>query len=233
MIGRLARLEQTVDAALGAYDATAASRAMIEFVDDDVSNWYVRLSRGRFYDVDGDDNRAAFATLHEVLTSVCRLLAPFAPFVTDWMHRELTGESVHLAPFVAPRAGAASDLDAPMAAIRTLARLGRAAREEVGIKVRQPLARMVCVAPGVPESALVPLVPLLASELNVKRVDFATSADELVTLQAKPNSAFSEKGSARRRRWRLRRRARSPANSSAPSSMARRWSLAWRGSRTN
>jgi isoleucyl-tRNA synthetase len=186
MIGRLARLEQTVDAALGAYDATAASRAIIEFVDDDVANWYVRLSRGRFYDVDGDDNRAAFATLHEVLASVCRLLAPIAPFVSDWIHRELTGESVHLAPFVAPRGAAAPDLDAAMAAIRTLARLGRAAREEVGIKVRRPLARMVCVAPGVPESALVPLVPLLASELNVKRVDFATSADELVTLQAKP-----------------------------------------------
>jgi isoleucyl-tRNA synthetase len=186
MISRLARLEQTVDAALGAYDATAASRAIIEFVDDDVANWYVRLSRGRFYDVEGGDNRAAFATLHEVLSSVCRLLAPIAPFVSDWIHRELTGESVHLAPFVAPRAAVASDLDAPMAAIRTLARLGRAAREEIGIKVRRPLARMVCVAPGVSESALIPLVPLLASELNVKRVDFATSADELVTLQAKP-----------------------------------------------
>ena len=186
MISRLARLEQTVDAALGAYDATAASRAIIEFVDDDVANWYVRLSRSRFYDVDTDDNRAAFATLHEVLVSVCRLLAPIAPFVSDWIHRELTGESVHLAPFVAPRGPVATDLDAPMAAIRTLARLGRAAREEVGIKVRRPLARMVCVAPGVQESALVPLVPLLASELNVKRVDFATSADELVTLQAKP-----------------------------------------------
>jgi isoleucyl-tRNA synthetase len=186
MISRLARLEQTVDAALGAYDATAASRAIIEFVDDDVANWYVRLSRGRFYDVEGGDNRAAFATLHEVLSSVCRLLAPIAPFVSDWIHRELTGESVHLAPFVAPRAAVASDLDAPMAAIRTLARLGRAAREEIGIKVRRPLARMVCVAPGVSESALIPLVPLLASELNVKRVDFATSADELVTLHAKP-----------------------------------------------
>ncbi|HEY2163417.1 MAG TPA: isoleucine--tRNA ligase [Gemmatimonadaceae bacterium] len=186
MLSRLARLEQTVDTALGAYDATAASRAIIEFVDDDVANWYVRLSRSRFYDVESDDNRAAFATLHEVLASVCRLLAPIAPFVSDWIHRELTGESVHLAPFIAPRGPAASDLDAPMAAIRTLARLGRAAREEVGIKVRRPLSRLVCVAPGVPESALIPLVPLLASELNVKRVDFATSADELVTLQAKP-----------------------------------------------
>jgi isoleucyl-tRNA synthetase len=187
MISRLSRLEQTVDAALTAYDATTAARAIIEFVDDDVANWYVRLSRARFYDVEGVENRAAFATLHEVLVSVCRLLAPIAPFVSDWIHRELTGESVHLAPFVSPRAAVSSDLDAPMAAIRNLARLGRAAREAIGIKVRRPLARMVCVAPGISESALVPLVPLLTAELNVKRVDFATSADELVTLDAKPN----------------------------------------------
>ncbi len=186
MISRLSRLEQTVDAALNDYDATSASRAIIEFVDDDVANWYVRLSRNRFYDVDGDENRAAFATLHEVLVSVCRLLAPIAPFVSDWIHRELTGESVHLAPFVTPRGPVSPDLDAPMAAIRTLSRLGRAAREEVGIKVRRPLARMVCVAPGVLETGLRPLVPLLAAELNVKRVDFATSADELVTLHPKP-----------------------------------------------
>jgi isoleucyl-tRNA synthetase len=74
-----------------------------------------------------------------------------------------------------------------MAAIRTLARLGRAAREEAGIKVRQPLSRLVCVAPNVDDHALAPLVPLLEMELNVKRVDFASSADALVTLEAKPN----------------------------------------------
>ncbi|HEY4304293.1 MAG TPA: isoleucine--tRNA ligase, partial [Gemmatimonadaceae bacterium] len=74
MIGRLSRLEQTVDHALETYDATTATRALIEFVDDDLANWYVRLNRSRFYDVDSDDNRAAFATLHEVLVSVCRLL---------------------------------------------------------------------------------------------------------------------------------------------------------------
>ena len=92
MISRLAGLERAVDAALEAYDATTAARAIIEFVDDDLANWYVRLNRARFYDVDADDNRAAFATLHDVLVSVCRLLAPFAPFVSDWIHRELTGE---------------------------------------------------------------------------------------------------------------------------------------------
>jgi isoleucyl-tRNA synthetase len=188
MITRLARLENVVDDALTVFDATTAARAIIEFVDDDLANWYVRLNRARFYDTETADNRAAFATLHEVLVSVCRLLAPFAPFVSDWIHRELTGESVHLAPFVAARAEAVEPtLDAAMDAVRTLSRLGRAAREEVGIKVRQPLQTMVCVAPNVPDDALEPLISLLGLELNVKQVELARSGDALVTLEAKPN----------------------------------------------
>ena len=188
VLGRLSQLQRTVDDALEGYDATAASRAIIAFVDDDLANWYVRLSRARFYDVDTADNRAAFATLHEVLTVVSRLLAPFSPFVTDWMHRQLTGASVHLAPFGGDRTHAVdAELDAAMAAVRELARLGRAAREEAGIKVRQPLQKVVCVAPGVSMRALEPVVGLLASELNVKEVQFAASGDALVTLEAKPN----------------------------------------------
>jgi isoleucyl-tRNA synthetase len=188
ILSRLATVERAADAALLDYDATAAVRTILEFVDDDVANWYVRQSRKRFYDVDTADNRAAFATLHEVLTVVCRLLAPFAPFVTDWLHRELTGESVHLAPYVRG-SGTTSDtaLETTMASIRTLATLGRAAREQAGINVRQPLARMVCVAPSANADSLAPLLPVLASELNVKRVEVATSADALVTLEAKPN----------------------------------------------
>jgi isoleucyl-tRNA synthetase len=188
LVGRLATVERKVDEALQNFDATTAARTIIEFVDDDLANWYVRLNRSRFYEVDGETNRAAFATLHEVLACVCRLLAPICPFVTDWIHRELTGESVHLAQFRCERAEAVDPtLDAAMDAIRTLSRLGRAAREEVGIKVRQPLSRMVCVAPSVPEAALQPLVSLLEAELNVKRVEFAASGDALVSLEAKPN----------------------------------------------
>jgi isoleucyl-tRNA synthetase len=190
VLGRLAALERSVDQSLHQYQATDAARAIIEFVDDDLANWYVRLSRSRFYDVDGDDNRAAFATLYDVLVSICRLLAPIAPFVTDWMHRQLVGSSVHLSSFVPDeRAVPVADagLQKAMTAVRTLARLGRAARETAGIKVRQPLARLVCVAPNVDDRALAPLVPLLEMELNVKRVDFASSADALVTLEAKPN----------------------------------------------
>ncbi len=170
----------------------------MNFFDEDVSKWYVRQTRHRFYDVEDEDNRAAFATLHEVLTVTCRLLAPFAPFITDWVHRELTGGSVHLAPYTRSQPGAVDvDLERAMSHIRTLATLGRAAREEAGVKVRQPLGRMVCVVPlsGVvsrgavarAESMLEELSPLLAAELNIKNVEFISSADDLVTLEAKPN----------------------------------------------
>jgi isoleucyl-tRNA synthetase len=163
-----------------------------------VSKWYVRQSRHRFYEVDGPDNRAAFATLHEVLAVTCRLLAPFAPFITDWLHRELTGESVHLASFTRGQAGAVDvDLERAMAHTRTLATLGRAAREEAGVKVRQPLSRMVCVVPLTPvvykgaearaEGLLDALSPLLGSELNIKKIEFISSAADLVTLKARPN----------------------------------------------
>ena len=176
MISRLARLERAVDASLEAYDATTAARAIIEFVDDDLANWYVRLNRARFYDVDGDDNRAAFATLHEVLVSVCRLLAPFAPFVSDWMHRELTGESVHLAPFVAPRT---EPVDAN-------ARRGDAGRPDArpagprgarggGDQGAAAACRGWCASRRTcPKPRLSRSCRLLAAELNVKEVELAT-----------------------------------------------------------
>ena len=188
ILSRLATVERRVDELMLGYDATAAARALIEFVDDDVANWYVRQSRKRFYDVEGADNRAAFATLHEVLVVVCRLLAPVAPFITDWLHRELTGGSVHLAEYVRASAPASdAELEGVMNAVRTLATLGRGAREQAGINVRQPLARMVCVAPAVPEGALRELLPVLAAELNIRMIELATSGDALVTLEAKPN----------------------------------------------
>ena len=188
MLSRLAIVEREVDASLEAFDATAAAKALMNFVVDDVSNWYVRRTRSRFYDVSTDDNRAAFATLHEVLVVTCRLLAPLAPFVSDWMHRELTGTSVHLAPYrratPGPRDAA---LDRAMREIRLLARLGRAAREDLGVRVRQPLSHMVCVVPQQLAGDVAQLFDLLEAELNVKRITLATSADALVTLEAKPN----------------------------------------------
>ena len=188
ILSRLASVARAADGWLERFEATQALRVVMDFVVDDVSNWYVRLSRARFYDVDGDDNRAAFATLHEVLVATSRLLAPFAPFVSDWLHRALMGTSVHLAPY--PRGGewrADPGLERGMAHVRALTRLGRAAREEANVKVRQPLRRMICVVPAGDAAAVEPLVPLLARELNVKEVEFAASGAAFVTLEARPN----------------------------------------------
>ena len=198
VLSRLASVEREADQLLRRYEATNAAKGVMTFFDEDVSKWYVRQSRHRFYDVDGEDNRAAFATLHEILAVTCRLLAPFAPFITDWVHRELTGSSVHLASFARAHGGAVDvDLERAMSYIRTLSTLGRAAREEAGVKVRQPLARMICVVPpraggsggggSRGESMLEALSPLLAAELNIKKIEFISSADDLVTLKARPN----------------------------------------------
>jgi isoleucyl-tRNA synthetase len=186
VLSRLAAVEAEADARLTDFDATLAVRAVMDFVENDVSKWYVRRSRHRFW---GDD-RAAFATLHEVLVVTCRLLAPITPFVTDWIHRELTGTSVHLSSYVRSDRGsdkAARDvrLEEAMEDVRQLVALGHAARDVAEINTRQPLSRVVCVLPR--GSAVESLVPLLEAELNVKRVEFLSSADSLVTLTAKAN----------------------------------------------
>jgi isoleucyl-tRNA synthetase len=196
ILSRLAAVEADAQERLQRLDPTGAARVVMDFVTNDVSGWYVRQSRARFYDTTAADNRAAFATLHEVLVVVARLLAPLCPFLTDHIHRELTGESVHLAAYTRGDRSAERDpaLDAAMNEIRELARLGRAARERAGINVRKPLGELVCVAGDGAANrgdgsagAIEALVPLLARELNVKRVTFAASSDDLVALTAKPN----------------------------------------------
>lgn len=187
ILSRLSAVEAQADELLTAYDSTLAARRVMTFLDEDVSRWYVRLSRSRFYSVDTADNRAAFATLHEVLKVTCRLLAPFTPFIADAVHRALTGTSVHLADYRRSE-GAYTDesLEAAMSDIRMLAGLGRAARERADINVRQPLKMVQCVVPGAPGETVL-LADLLAAELNVRKVEFVSSTDSLVTLEAKAN----------------------------------------------
>jgi isoleucyl-tRNA synthetase len=188
VLSRLDRLARDVSGDLDAYELTRAARAVGDFVVDDLSNWYVRRSRGRFWgSANEHDTRAAFATLHEALVTTARLLAPFTPFHADWLHRALTGESVHLAAF--PDAGMRrydSALDAAMQDVRELARLGRAARERVRIRVRQPLRLLHAVVPArrtLPDEVLA----ILKDELNVKAVRFLEGAESLVSLRAQPN----------------------------------------------
>ena len=189
---RLSSVVAEVRSELHAYQLTRAYRALGEFVSEELSNWYVRRSRPRFWgNTDAADSRAAFRTLWEALRTVCLLAAPVTPFVSDWIHRGLTGKSVHLETFPGDasadgQGGRDESLEREVEAVRVLVSLGRAAREEVKIRVRQPLRRLFAV---VPEGLEIrpEVLDLLQDELNVKAVDFLTSADGLVTLVAKPN----------------------------------------------
>jgi isoleucyl-tRNA synthetase len=192
----LSQLSHTVAAAregLEAYDATGAGRAIQAFVDD-LSNWYVRRARRRFWNPGGaSTDAAAFHTLHECLVTIATLLAPFTPFVADELWRNLAAgrdgrpDSVHLADYPDADAGAVDEeLDAAMAGARAVVSLGRTIRVETKTKVRQPLREAVVHYPG-DHSALAPLLDLVAEELNVKEVVFAESADRFGRWRAKPN----------------------------------------------
>jgi isoleucyl-tRNA synthetase len=189
ILGRLEATIAAVHGSLSEYDVTTGNKELVRFVVDDVSNWYVRINRKRFWAVDSTADPAALGTLHRVLATVARLLAPTAPFMSDWMHRELTGESVHLAAFPVP-ARPADDrgLHAAMDAVRRLTSMVRAVREEVRLNVRQPLALVRVAVPGPVRGPLFDeLLGLLRSEVNVKRVEVVESDAELVRLRARPN----------------------------------------------
>jgi isoleucyl-tRNA synthetase len=187
LLERLDQVVAEVRRAWDAYDVTTGVRAVLAFCDDDLSNWYVRVNRTRFWAPDGAADPAALATLHEALVTATRLLAPAAPFVTDAIHRRLTGRSVHLERIPEPRSGGDEGLAAAMDAVRRLATLARAARDAAGLRVRQPLARMrVAVPTAVRGPAFEALLPLLGAEVNVKTIAVAADHD-LVRLRGKPN----------------------------------------------
>lgn len=185
---RLAATVEAVTAAWERYDPTGGIRPIIDFVVDDLSNWYVRLSRSRFWAPDQEADPAAVRTLYDALIAVTRLVAPAAPFASDWLHRALAADSVHLAAF--PVAGAERDLEleSAMGSVRRLASLGRAAREVRSIKVRQPLARMRVALPRTADGPRFRgMLALLAQEVNVREVEVVDSDADLVRLKPKPN----------------------------------------------
>ncbi|MDP3774676.1 MAG: isoleucine--tRNA ligase [Gemmatimonadales bacterium] len=189
LLGRLARTVREVRAAWDGYDVTVGTRAIVAFVVDDLSNWWVRQSRVRFWVPGGTADPAALATLHEVLCVTARLLAPAAPFLSDLIHRALAGASVHLAPFPeAPEVIEGEALDRAMDVVRRLASLARGAREQVSLRVRQPLARLLAAIPAdVDRGLFESLVPLLVAEVNVKRVELVGQGTDLVSLEARPS----------------------------------------------
>jgi isoleucyl-tRNA synthetase len=185
-LSRTAGTARLVAEKLDDYDATSAGRAIAELLDD-LSNWYVRRSRRRFW----DGEPAAFATLRECLLIVSRLLAPFCPFIADEIYDNLDGElpSVHLCDFPIGAALPARDMDLEetMATARQTVKLGLGARGKAKVKVRQPLAEAVVVADGRERRAIERLSEIVREELNVRAVRFVDAADELGRYEVKAN----------------------------------------------
>ncbi len=184
-----ARVVREVDAALADFDTQRAGRTIAAFVDD-LSNWYVRRSRRRFWDGDS----AALATLHECLADVAAIMAPITPFLAERLWQDLVRpthpsapDSVHLAAWPQGQAGADDEqLRRQMALVRRVVELGRAARAESGVKTRQPLPRALVAATGwtdLPDE----LRTEVADELNVIAVESLAGADELVDHAVKAN----------------------------------------------
>ncbi|HZD38329.1 MAG TPA: isoleucine--tRNA ligase, partial [Actinomycetes bacterium] len=193
----LAELADTVAGVterLDAYDPATAGRRLASFVDD-LSNWYVRLSRRRFWRGAGDDAEAAFRTLWTCLKTLSLLLAPYVPMVADELWQGLVvavdpeaPDSVHLADWPEPDPGAVDEgLRAAMAEARRLVVLGRQARTEARVKVRQPLATALVTVPAARREAVAGLLDLVAAELNVKQVRFADREEGLVAYRLDPN----------------------------------------------
>ncbi len=183
ILSRLAATTATVRERLDDFDVTVSGRAIQAFVDE-LSNWYVRRSRRRFWDGD----RSAFATLRTCLVTVSELLAPFCPFIADEIYDNLDGRepSVHLCDF--PAAGERDlELEAAMEVARETVRLGLAARAQAKIRIRQPLRAAVIVATGHERSAIRRLADLVSEELNVHELRFVSAADELGEIEVKPN----------------------------------------------
>jgi isoleucyl-tRNA synthetase len=181
----LSRLHATTATAierLDDYDTTGAGRAIADYVEE-LSNWYVRRSRRRFWD--GDP--AAFATLRECLVTVAKLLAPLIPFVSDEIYENLDGSepSVHLCQYPEPGQRDA-ELEWQMEVARNAVELGRAARAQAGVKVRQPLREAIVVARDAERAAIERFEPLVLEELNVKRLRYVSEADELGHFELRP-----------------------------------------------
>ncbi len=187
LLSRLNTLVKTVDEGLAAYNVTESARAIAAFVDE-LSNWYVRRSRERFWGKGMQGGKlAAFETLYTVLKTLCGLLAPFTPFMAETMYQNLRQEgepdSVHLTDFPACDATKINPaLEADMETVIEIVQLGRGCRSEANLKVRQPLA--AAYVKGAQLSA--EMAALIAEELNVKDVRFVDDARAFTTYQLKP-----------------------------------------------
>jgi len=195
LLSRLSTLIVTVRREMESYMIHRAARALDEFVVDELSNWYLRRSRRRFWRNEMDeDKRSAYYTLYRALETVTRLLAPFIPFTTEAIYKNLSrgderaAESVHLTDFPEPvKEEIDLDLERNMELVIRLAASGRSARASRGIKLRHPLREAVVVAQEETLRNIAPLEEYLRDELNVKEVNYSTNPREYLTYSVKPN----------------------------------------------
>ncbi len=183
MLSRTAATVELVTDRLDHFDATTGGRAIGELVED-LSNWYLRSSRRRFWEGD----RAAFETLESCLLTIAKLLAPFCPFIADEIYDNLDGSesSVHLCDWPEP-ARRDLELEEAMAVAREAVTLGLSARGQAKVKLRQPLREAVVVAAGREREAIERLSDLVAEQLNVKALRFVEEADDLGSYTVRPN----------------------------------------------
>jgi len=177
-----------VESDLSVLDQNKAVRKITEFVNEDLSNWYIRRSRRRFWGTElTNDKKAVYNTTYEILVGLSKLVAPFAPYISEELYCSLTNElSVHLADYpVANLLLIDGELETRMDLVRNLVGLGRSAREQVKIKVRQPVQEILI--DGKYEQLIDYMLPLIQEELNVKAVVFAKDLSQYMHFSLKPN----------------------------------------------
>lgn len=188
LLSKYNKLLKYVTESYDEYDLNKVVKAVTEFVSEDLSNWYIRRNRKRFWASELDTSKkSVYITTYEVLEGLCRMIAPVVPFITDEIYTKLTGEkSVHLASFPKyKKAYIDEHIETRMDLVRSLISIGRYVREEAKIKVRQPLNE--ALLDGKNKELISDLVSLIEEELNIKKVVFVDDLNEYMNLSVKPN----------------------------------------------
>ena len=194
LLSKYNKLIKNVTSAYEEYDLNKVVKLVTEFVSDDLSNWYIRRNRKRFWQSELDNYKmSVYQTTYEVLIGICKIVAPISPFITEEIYQNLTDEeSVHLASFPIPDEKLIDEeLENKMELVRNLISLGRNAREEAKIKVRQPISEVII--DGKNKKVLADVIDLIKEELNVKEIVFAENLNEYMNFSIKPN--FKNAGS--------------------------------------
>lgn len=188
LISKYNKLLKNVTDSYEKYDLNEVVRYITSFVSEDLSNWYIRRNRGRFWASELDDSKkSVYLTTYEVLVGIAKMCAPIIPYTTEEIYKNLTGEeSVHLADFPKYDESLINEsIEVKMDLVRDLISTGRYVREETKIKVRQPISE--CLIDGKYEAILGNLVGLINEELNVKKVTFVDDLSKYMNFTIKPN----------------------------------------------